>query len=125
MSKRVLICDDSLLMRRMVAQALEGTGWECIGEAENGQEAIEQFEKLRPDAVTMDMVMPEADGIHGLEGIMKLDPEAQVVVISAVNQTSLISEAIRKGARDFIAKPFMPEQVQQTLDSCVASIATK
>ncbi len=119
MSKRVLICDDSVLMRRMVAQALEDAGWECIGEAENGQEAIEQFEKLQPDAVTMDMVMPEADGIHGLEGIIKLDPDAKVVIISAVNQTSLISEAIRKGARDFIAKPFMPEQVQQTLDSCV------
>jgi len=125
MSNRVLICDDSLLMRRMIAQALDETGWECIGEAENGEEAIHQFEKLRPDAVTMDIVMPEADGIHGLKGIMKIDPDAKVVVISAVDQSSLISEAIRKGARDFIAKPFMPEQLQQTLDSCVVSTSAE
>ncbi len=120
MSKRVLICDDSLLMRKMVAEALVADGWEVAGEAEDGQQAIEKYQQLRPDAVTMDIVMPGTNGLEALEAIRKLDPEAKVVVISALNQTRLISEAIRKGAEDFIAKPFLPEQVQATLNACVA-----
>jgi len=119
MSHRVLICDDSVLMRSMLSEALAEAGWECVGQACNGEEAVEQFEKLRPDAVTMDMVMPDADGIHGLEGILRIDPQGKVVMISAVNQSALISEAIRKGAKDFISKPFMAKQVQQTLEGCV------
>lgn len=119
MSKRVLICDDSLLMRRMVAETLKDAGWEIAGEAADGQQAIEQFRQSRPDAVTMDVVMPEFDGLYGLEGIRQIDPNAKVIIISALNQTKLISEAIRKGAYDFIAKPFMPDQLQQTLESCL------
>ncbi len=119
MSKRVLICDDSMLMRRMVAEALRDAGWEVAAEAANGRQAIEQFSESRPDAVTMDVVMPEFDGLYGLEGIRQIDPNAKVIIISALNQTKLISEAIRKGAYDFIAKPFMPDQLQQTLESCL------
>lgn len=120
MSKRVLVCDDSLLMRRMVAETLIEAGWELAGEAANGQQAIEQFRESRPDVVTMDVVMPEFDGIFGLTGIREIDPDAKVVIVSALNQTRLITDAIRKGAYDFIAKPFMPEQLQDTVESCLA-----
>jgi two-component system chemotaxis response regulator CheY len=119
--KRVLICDDSLLMRKMVADTLTADGWEIAGEATNGREAVEVYETLRPDAVTMDIVMPHYDGLYALPRILKLDPQAKVVVVSALAQTKMISEAIRAGAQDFIVKPFMHEQLQQTLARCVGT----
>lgn len=119
MSKRVLIVDDSMLMRRMICDSLTDAGWEVVAEAANGAEAVQQFREYRPDAVTMDIVMPGTDGLFALERILVFDPSAKVVVVSALNQTKLISEAIRKGAQDFIAKPFLPEQLQETLDSCL------
>ena len=121
MSKRVLVCDDSMLMRKMVSETLIEDGWQVVGEAENGADAIEKYAQLRPDAVTMDIVMPGTDGLYALEHIIQDDPDAKVVVVSALNQTTLISEAIRKGAQDFIAKPFMPKQLQETLNLCLAS----
>jgi len=121
MSKRVLICDDSLLMRNLVADSLKQDGWEVAGEAENGNVAVEKFAELRPDAVTMDIVMPEADGLSALTRILEIDPQAKVVVVSALAQTSKISDAIRLGAQDFIVKPFMPDQLQQTMDRCAAA----
>ena len=119
MLKRVLIVDDSILMRRMVADSLSGDEWEVVAEASDGNEAVRKYEETRPDAVTLDIVMPGADGIFALKKIMQIDPEAKVVVVSALNQTKLISEAIRAGAQDFIAKPFMPEQLQETLHQAV------
>jgi two-component system chemotaxis response regulator CheY len=119
MGKSVLICDDSPLMRRMVMEPLRSDGWQVVGEAENGQQAIDKYRELRPDAVTMDIVMPGTDGLHGLSGIMEFDPAAKVVVVSALDQSKMISEAIRRGAQDFIAKPFLPEQLQKTLQSCL------
>jgi two-component system chemotaxis response regulator CheY len=120
MSNRVLIVDDSMLMRKMVGDSLSDDGWEVAGEASNGEQAVQQYCRLKPDVVTLDIVMPGTDGLYALEHIMLFDPEAKVVVVSALNQTKLISEAIRKGAQDFIAKPFLPEQLQQTMLSCVA-----
>ena len=122
MTKKVLIVDDSMLMRRMIAEALAADGWEIAGEAGNGEEAVEQYRELLPDVVTLDIVMPVTDGIYALEHILHEDPDAKIVVISALNQTKLISEAIRKGAQDFIAKPFLPEQLQQTVNNCVACL---
>jgi two-component system chemotaxis response regulator CheY len=119
MSKRVLVVDDSMLMRKMVAESLIDDGWTVAGEAANGQEAVDQYKELKPDAVTLDIVMPGTDGIYALEHILKFDPDAKVVVVSALNQTKLISDAIRRGAQDFIAKPFLPEQLQQTMGYCV------
>ena len=119
MSKRVLIVDDSMLMRRMIADSLTDAGWEVVAEAADGEEASQRYMETRPDAVTMDIVMPGTDGIYALTKILEFDPAAKVVVISALNQTKLISEAIRKGAQDFIAKPFLPEQLQETLESAV------
>lgn len=120
MSNRVLVVDDSMLMRKMICESLVDAGWEVAGEGRDGAEAIRLYDELRPDAVTMDIVMPGTDGIYALEKIMELDPEARVVVVSALNQTKLISQAIRKGAQDFIAKPFLPEQLQATLRNCLA-----
>lgn len=119
MSRRVLICDDSILMRRMIAETLVDDGWEVAGEAADGQEAVDLFRTARPDAVTMDIVMPGYDGLSALDAIIKLDPTAKVVILSALNQTKAISDAIRGGAQDFIVKPFMPEQLQQTMAGCV------
>jgi len=119
MSQQVLIVDDSMLMRRMVADILSDDGWEVVAEAADGQEAIEKYEQFMPDAVTLDIVMPGTDGMYALEQILRSDPDAKVVVVSALNQTKLVSEAIRKGAQDFIAKPFLPEQLQQTMRSCL------
>lgn len=116
---RVLVCDDSILMRRLVGDCLTSAGWEVAAEASDGQQAIDKYQAIRPDAVTMDIVMPGTDGLTALSKILELDPAAKVVVISALNQTKLISDAIRKGAQDFIAKPFLPEQLQQTLASCL------
>jgi two-component system, chemotaxis family, chemotaxis protein CheY len=98
-------------------------GWEVVGEAANGAEAVERYRQLRPDAVTLDIVMPGTNGLEALKAILHLDPKAKVVVVSALNQTKLISDAIRAGADDFIAKPFMPEQLQETLRWCVEAPA--
>jgi two-component system, chemotaxis family, chemotaxis protein CheY len=119
MAHRVLIVDDSMLMRKMIADALSDDGWEVAGEAANGKQAVELYSRLHPDAVTLDIVMPGTDGMYALEHIRQNDPQAKVVVVSALNQTKLISEAIRKGAQDFIAKPFLPEQLQGTLRACL------
>jgi len=119
MSKRALVVDDSMLMRRMICDCLSDAGWEIVAEAGNGEEAVRQYRDHRPDVVSMDIVMPGTDGLFALEHILEIDPSAQVVVVSALNQTKLISEAIRKGAQDFIAKPFLPEKLQETLASCI------
>lgn len=119
MCAKVLIVDDSVLMRRMIGETLAAAGWEVVGEAGDGREAVEKYRELQPDAVTMDIVMPETNGIQALEEILEIDPQARVVVVSALNQTRMISEAIRKGAHDFIAKPFLPEQLQNTLAHCL------
>ncbi|MGY8771342.1 MAG: response regulator [Pirellulales bacterium] len=115
MSKRILVCDDSMLMRKIVSDALVEDGWEVVSEADNGARAAEMYQELKPDAVTMDIVMPEYNGIHGLEQIIKFDPNAVVVMVSALSKTEMIFDAIRKGAQDFIVKPFLPELLQETM----------
>lgn len=100
-------------------ETLVDVEWEVVGEAENGHDAVEQYKLLSPDAVTMDIVMPGTDGIYALTRIIEFDPDAKVVVVSAVSQTRMISEAIRNGAQDFIGKPFLPEHLQQTMANCV------
>ena len=119
MPKNVLVVDDSMLMRRMIASSLADAGWNVVGEAVDGEEAVQRYVETRPDVVTMDIVMPGTDGIYALTKILQLDPDAKVVVVSALNQTRLISEAIRKGAQDFLGKPFLPEQLQETVERAV------
>jgi two-component system, chemotaxis family, chemotaxis protein CheY len=121
MTKRAIIADDSMLMRRMIGDSLRACGWEIVGEAANGQQAIDQYRQSRPDVVTMDIVMPGTDGLCALQEILRFDPSAKVVIVSALNQTKLISDAIRKGAHDFLVKPFLPEQIQETVNRCLES----
>lgn len=119
MSKRVLVVDDSMLMRKMISDCLIDDGWDVVAQAANAQEAVELYCQCSPDAVTLDIVMPGSDGIRALEQIRRIDSHAKVVVVSALSQTKLIAEAIRKGATDFIAKPFLPKQLQRTVGACL------
>jgi two-component system chemotaxis response regulator CheY len=123
MAKRVLIVDDSLLMRKMIADALTADGWTVAGEAASGQEAVAKYVEVQPDVVTLDIVMPDTGGIYALQNILRFDPQAKIVVVSALNQTKLISEAIRKGALDFLVKPFLPEQLQAAMRLYVDALA--
>lgn len=114
MAARVLVVDDALFMRRMVSDILKKEGLEVCGEAENGKEAIDKYKELKPDLVTMDIVMPrieEIDGIGAVKEIMKADPQAKIIMVSAMGQHSLVVEAIQAGAKDFVTKPFQPSRV--------------
>jgi two-component system, chemotaxis family, chemotaxis protein CheY len=115
MSKRVLIVDDAPFMRVLIRDTVEAAGHTVVGEAENGEEAIERYIALKPDVVTMDLVMPKLSGIEGLKGILKHDPKAKVLVISALDQKTELKEAISAGAFDFIVKPFDRERVSNAI----------
>ena len=119
MPRRLLIIDDALIIREIIKDAVMGAGWEIAGEATNGQEGIEQYQLLQPDAVTLDLVMPEYDGLHALEGILDMDPDAKVVVVSALDQKNILKQAFRIGATDFLVKPFNNEALIQTLETLV------
>jgi two-component system chemotaxis response regulator CheY len=111
MTARVLIVDDALFMRTMLRNIFVESGFEVVGEAGNGNEALEKYRTLTPDLTTMDIVMPEKNGIEALKQIMAFDPGARIVMCSALGQESLIIEALEAGARDFIVKPFKPAKV--------------
>ena len=113
MTKRVLIVDDALIMRRRIGDIATAAGWELAGEAGNGEEAVTMYEQVRPDLVTLDIVMPEVDGVTALKRLLELDPNARVVMISAVDQRDKLTECIRSGAIDFIVKPFNTERLQK------------
>src|SRR5262245_9294024 len=114
---RVLIVDDALFMRSMLREILASTHrFEVVGEAANGREAVEMYRRLHPDLVTMDIVMPELDGIGAIREILKNDPKAAIVVCSALGQEALVIESIGAGARDFIVKPITAEKVLKVLD---------
>ena len=119
MSRRLLIVDDSIPMRRLIGKTLACSGWEVVGEAGDGEEAVAKYKELRPDAVTMDIMMPKTDGLSALRRIIEFEPGANIVILSALNQSSRISEAMSAGAGDFIAKPFMPRQLQYTMAKCL------
>jgi two-component system, chemotaxis family, chemotaxis protein CheY len=119
--RRALIVDDSVVLRQMIKDILAPDGWQIVGEAANGHDAIELYKQLKPDAVTLDIVMPDMDGMDALKTIIALDPAAKIVIVSELNQTRVISEAIRSGAQDYIAKPFSPEHLLQSLHACLHS----
>ncbi|MGB9885512.1 MAG: response regulator [Moorellales bacterium] len=120
MGKRVLIVDDAAFMRMMLKDILTKNGYEIAGEAENGRRAVELYRELKPDAVTMDITMPEMDGITAVKEIRKLDPEAKIIMCSAMGQQLMVMEAIQAGARDFVVKPFQQERVLQALEKVLA-----
>jgi two-component system chemotaxis response regulator CheY len=112
---RVLIADDASFMRQMIREIIEPEGYEVVGEATDGMEAVEQYEQLHPDLVTMDIVMPKRSGIDAVRGILEKTPDARVVMCSALGQETLVMEALQAGAKDFIVKPFKPDNVLSTL----------
>jgi two-component system chemotaxis response regulator CheY len=117
---RVLVVDDAAFMRRMVSDALVKAGHEVIGEACNGVEAIESYRSLKPDLTTLDITMPEKDGLTALKEIIALDPGARVVMCSALGQESKVLDSIKLGARDFVVKPFQAGRVQDAVAKALA-----
>ena len=119
MSARVLIVDDALFMRKMLTDIFTKNGYEVVGEASDGQEAYNKYKELKPDIVTMDITMPGTTGIEGTQMIVKEFPNAKIIMCSAMGQESMVIDAIKAGAKNFIVKPFQADKVievvQQTL----------
>ena len=115
MGLKILIVDDALFMRNMLKDIFVRAGHQVTGEAANGVEAVEQYRRLRPDLVTMDIVMPLKSGIEALQEIVREDPGACVIMCSALGQDSLVIEAVQAGAKDFIVKPFKEERVLEVV----------
>ena len=119
MGKKVLVVDDASFMRIMLKDILKKNGFDVVAEAENGKTAVESYRELKPDAVTMDITMPEMNGIDAVREIRSIDSEARIVMVSAMGQQPMVIEAIRAGAVDYIVKPFQPERVVQALSRAV------
>jgi two-component system chemotaxis response regulator CheY len=123
MKNRILIADDAKFMRKLLAKILEEGGYEVVGEAETGSEAIALYKKIKPDLVTMDLVMPDMSGIDAIKEIISSDPKARIVVVSAMGQQSLVSEAMSAGAKDFVVKPFHPSVVLEVIGRVLKEMA--
>ena len=119
MSRTLLVIDDAVIIREIIKDIAGSAGWQVVGEATNGREAVERFQELRPDACTLDLVMPEYDGLYALREIIKLDPDARVAVVSALDQKKVLMDALRAGASDFIVKPFDRRVLIETLEQMV------
>ena len=119
MAKSVLICDDAAFMRVMIKDILTKNGYNVVGEAENGKVAVDKYMELKPDLVLMDITMPEMDGIESLKAIRAKDPNACVIMCSAMGQQAMVIEAIQSGAKDFIVKPFQAERVLEAVKKVI------
>ncbi len=115
MAINILIADDLKFMKMVLRDIIEKAGFRVIGEAADGEEAVRLFEEKRPDVVVMDITMPKMDGITALKKIMEIDPNAKVIMCSALGQQRLIINAIQIGAKDFIVKPFQPERIVSSI----------
>jgi len=109
--KRVLIIDDSALMRRLMRKVLKNNGFEVVGEANDGVLGVEKYRELLPDIVTLDLIMDRMSGIGALERILEINPDANVFIVSSMGQEIIVREAISRGAKSFILKPFTDKQV--------------
>ena len=119
MGQRILIVDDAAFMRMMVKDILTKNGYDVVGEAENGEIAIEKYKELNPDLVTMDITMPEMDGISAVKEIKKINPKAKIIMCSAMGQQAMVVDAIQAGAKDFIVKPFQPDRVIEAVSKAL------
>ncbi len=115
MATRVLIVDDAAFMRMLLKGILEKGGYEVVGEAKDGVEAVDQFKVLHPQVITMDMTMPDMDGIQAVKEIMEIDPHTNIVMVSAMGQQAMVVEAMKAGVKDFIVKPFQADRILDTL----------
>ena len=111
MGINILIADDLKFIKLVLRDLVEKAGFRVVGEASNGEEAVELYQDKRPDVVLMDITMPKVDGLAAMKKILKIDPEAKIIMCSALGQQSLIVQALRLGAKDFIVKPFREERV--------------
>ncbi|QOY34479.1 response regulator [Anaerobacillus alkaliphilus] len=119
MANRILIVDDAAFMRMMIKDILSKNGFEIAGEANDGAQAVEKYKELSPDLVTMDITMPEMDGITALKEIKKFDPNAKVIMCSAMGQQAMVIDAIQAGAKDFIVKPFQADRVIEAIKKTI------
>ena len=119
MAKNILICDDAAFMRMMIKDILTKNGYNIAGDAENGAKAVEKYNELKPDLVLMDITMPEMDGIEALKKIKAGDPNAMVIMCSAMGQQAMVIESIQSGAKDFIVKPFQADRVIEAVKKVI------
>jgi two-component system chemotaxis response regulator CheY len=112
---RVLVVDDAAFMRMMIKDILRKGGYEVVGEAEDGAKAIEKYKELMPDLVTMDITMPDMDGISAVKEIRRINPNALIIMCSAMGQQAMVIDAIQAGAKDFVVKPFQPDRVLEAI----------
>lgn len=117
---RILITDDAAFMRMQLKNIFTELGHEVVGEAENGQVAVNQYNDLKPDLVSMDITMPEMNGVEAVKQIKSIDPDATIVMCSAMGQQQMVVEAIKAGAKDFIVKPFDQERIKSALDKVLS-----
>lgn len=119
MAKKILIADDATIMRLMLKNILSGAGYEVIGEASDGKDAVRKYQELKPDLVTMDITMPGMNGIDAVKSIRNIDPAAKIIMCSAMGQKSMVLEAIKAGAINFIVKPFDEHKVKETVAQAI------
>jgi two-component system chemotaxis response regulator CheY len=117
---RVLVVDDAAFMRKLLTDALTNGGHEVVGEAGNGIEAVARWQELRPELTTLDITMPEKDGLTALAEIMAIDPSAKIIMCSALGQEGKVLEAVKLGAKDFVVKPFQPPRVLEAVEKALA-----
>ena len=117
---RVLVVDDAVFMRTMLKDILVKGGHTVVSEAGNGKQAFDQYKEHKPDVVTMDITMPEMDGITALKEIQKINPSAKVIMCSAMGQQAMVIDAIQAGARDFIVKPFQADRVLEDIGKALS-----
>ena len=117
---KVMVVDDAAFMRLRACKVLQENGHDVV-QAENGLEAVKQYAEHRPDAVLMDITMPEMDGLAALKEIRKMDPNARVAMVTAMGQQAIVMEALKAGAKDFVLKPFQPDRVLNALQKLLAS----
>ena len=119
MAFRVLLADDLYFMRMVQKDVLEAKGFQIVGEASTGTEALAMYEQLRPDIVILDITMPEMNGLEAMKRIFALEPDAKIIICSAIGQQSLIVDAINSGIKDFIVKPFKPERLLSAINKAL------
>ena len=117
---KILVVDDAKFMRTLVKDALESAGHEIVGEAENGNQAVTMFKELNPELITMDITMREKDGLDASSEILKINPQARIVMVTALGQEELLTRAIKMGVKDFVVKPFPPERLQQAVSKALS-----